>query len=361
MPHRGGKKEPADHLDFTVDMAQMEMQWPEVPPPEFSLVRPDATQTYATQPYKYILEEVYDQGQVGCCVTNAVSSAYRYELQRQQKEKGQPLVDDFRPSRLFLYYVGRLTHKRHVKIQRRKWYAKLATKPPTEVIVEDYGCYNREVIKILGALGTTFEDDVSKHQDSSSPTGGWPYKSEDPIPKIDDDSFDTFPPESFPAKVPDKECFASAVKHMTLAYAKPMMDPLCWKKCIYAGHPVIFGFRDYANLSSELTPAQVQIRAKALKPTDDPRAKFLAPTPRKDDDHFGGHAVLAVGWSDKLEAFRIQNSWGEDWGDKGFFYMPYSWLNMDSPNPKDVDKTNTRLRMVYDAWTLKGSSELNHH
>ncbi|MDX6513581.1 MAG: hypothetical protein QOE36_3085 [Gaiellaceae bacterium] len=40
-----------------------------------------------------------------------------------------------------------------------------------------------------------------------------------------------------------------------------------------------------------------------------------------------GHAMLATGWDDDLEAFRIKNSWGYDWGDKGFAWMPYSWFD----------------------------------
>lgn len=31
----------------------------------------------------------------------------------------------------------------------------------------------------------------------------------------------------------------------------------------------------------------------------------------------GGHAILAVGWSRRLDAYRLHNSWGEHWGDQG--------------------------------------------
>jgi C1A family cysteine protease len=39
----------------------------------------------------------------------------------------------------------------------------------------------------------------------------------------------------------------------------------------------------------------------------------------------GGHAVMAVGYDDEKKHFIIQNSWGTEWGDKGFFYMPYDY------------------------------------
>ena len=38
----------------------------------------------------------------------------------------------------------------------------------------------------------------------------------------------------------------------------------------------------------------------------------------------GGHAVPIVGYDDNRKAFLCQNSWSLDWGNKGFFYMPYS-------------------------------------
>ena len=38
----------------------------------------------------------------------------------------------------------------------------------------------------------------------------------------------------------------------------------------------------------------------------------------------GGHATPIVGYDDTKKAFLVQNSWGTSWGNKGFYYMPYS-------------------------------------
>ncbi|CAK9030609.1 unnamed protein product [Durusdinium trenchii] len=40
----------------------------------------------------------------------------------------------------------------------------------------------------------------------------------------------------------------------------------------------------------------------------------------------GGHAVCAVGYDDFQQCFIVRNSWGEDWGDQGYFYMPYEYI-----------------------------------
>jgi hypothetical protein len=43
-------------------------------------------------------------------------------------------------------------------------------------------------------------------------------------------------------------------------------------------------------------------------------------------DSFGGHAMCIVGYDDNYQggAFQIMNSWGENWGDKGVFWMKYA-------------------------------------
>ncbi len=38
----------------------------------------------------------------------------------------------------------------------------------------------------------------------------------------------------------------------------------------------------------------------------------------------GGHAILIVGYDDTLQCFKAKNSWGEGWGEGGFFRIAYS-------------------------------------
>lgn len=37
----------------------------------------------------------------------------------------------------------------------------------------------------------------------------------------------------------------------------------------------------------------------------------------------GGHCMLLVGYDDTRKAFKVMNSWGADWGDKGFSWIDY--------------------------------------
>lgn len=41
---------------------------------------------------------------------------------------------------------------------------------------------------------------------------------------------------------------------------------------------------------------------------------------------FGYHAMVIVGYSDDTKFFQVRNSWGEQFGDKGYCYIPYSYV-----------------------------------
>ena len=50
------------------------------------------------------------------------------------------------------------------------------------------------------------------------------------------------------------------------------------------------------------------------------------PLPPRGEQLIGGHAVLAVGYDDKIQRFIVRNSWGTGWGIKGYYTMPYGYL-----------------------------------
>ena len=88
------------------------------------------------------------------------------------------------------------------------------------------------------------------------------------------------------------------------------------------GYPVIIGFHVYSSFMS----ASVA-RTGNMPYPNTKREKLL-----------GGHAVLLVGYNKTKKVFIVRNSWGESWGDKGYFYMPF-----------DIVKPN----MSSDYWIIK--------
>jgi C1A family cysteine protease len=79
-----------------------------------------------------------------------------------------------------------------------------------------------------------------------------------------------------------------------------------------AGYPVIFGISVYPSFESEFASRT------GIIPMPGPHERLL-----------GGHAIKAVGYDDDMQRVIFQNSWGDSWGDRGFGYLHYDYINDD--------------------------------
>ena len=61
--------------------------------------------------------------------------------------------------------------------------------------------------------------------------------------------------------------------------------------------------------------------------------------PMPEGSVIGGHAILLVGYDREKRLYKFLNSWGRNWGDKGFGYIPFDYVH----NPK----------LASDFWILK--------
>ena len=61
-----------------------------------------------------------------------------------------------------------------------------------------------------------------------------------------------------------------------------------------------------------------------------PKTGFYNFADISDEKLLGGHAVMAVGYDDNKGHFVVRNSWGMEWGDNGYFYMPYEFIISDN-------------------------------
>jgi C1A family cysteine protease len=50
----------------------------------------------------------------------------------------------------------------------------------------------------------------------------------------------------------------------------------------------------------------------------------VMPHPSNNEAFLGGHAVMLVGFDKTSRRFIVRNSWGANWGAKGYFFMPFS-------------------------------------
>jgi C1A family cysteine protease len=211
---------------------------------------------------------IEDQGRLGSCTAHAGVGIIEYY---ERKSFGRHID----ASRLFLYKVTRNLMK----------------------MKGDTGAYLRTTMGAMVLFGVPPED-------------YWPYTN-------DEKRFDQEPP-SF--------CYAFAQNYQTVKYFRhdppgTKSEEILRKVKTYlaASHPAMFGFTVYNSIEQAGSTGRI-------------------PFPSLRERIEGGHAVAAVGYDDKMKiknkygkvettgALLIRNSWGKEWGEEGYGWLPYEYV-----------------------------------
>jgi C1A family cysteine protease len=132
---------------------------------------------------------------------------------------------------------------------------------------------------------------------------------------------------------PPKRCFVAAQADRAVQYlAVQTLGDL--KDAISSNLAVVFGFTVYESFESQAV-AQTGVM----------------PMPKRGETTVGGHAVVAVGYSDPKSNVIVRNSWGASWGDHGYFYMPYQYLTGSPVNPDNAPINGAHL--ASDFWAIE--------
>ncbi len=108
---------------------------------------------------------------------------------------------------------------------------------------------------------------------------------------------------------PTKACYKEGMDHQITLYERlltlnEMLD------CLADGFPFVFGFSVYESFEA-----------------GDVATTGIAVMPGPEERLLGGHAVMAVGYDTSAQHFLVRNSWGVRWGKKGYYTMPYAYLD----------------------------------
>ena len=147
-------------------------------------------------------------------------------------------------------------------------------------ITQDAGAYIRDGIKVVNKKGAPLES-------------LWPY------------NINRF------AVRPNQAAYADALNRKAGSYEK-CLNLAAIKNALARGFPVVVGFDVYDSFYN--------IGSDGIMPYPNVNSEQL----------LGGHAVAIVGYNDNTNRLIARNSWGTDWADHGYFYMPYKVIQNTS-------------------------------
>lgn len=145
------------------------------------------------------------------------------------------------------------------------------------LVEEDVGAYMRDGIKSVNQYGVCSEQ-------------LWPYN----IKKF--------------SLVPDADCYLDAKNRMIEKYyrVKNLDDML---NALNEGYPVAVSMSVYNSFYDLELPGRA-----------------VLPIPQAWEEMIGGHAICVVGYDLNKKQLICRNSFGLDWGEQGYFYMPFAYI-----------------------------------
>jgi C1A family cysteine protease len=126
---------------------------------------------------------------------------------------------------------------------------------------------------------------------------------------------------------PNETAYEDGLKRVVKSYyALDGLEDM--KDCLASGFPFIFGVAVYDSFLMD------DVTETGIVPMPDPMI----------ENFMGGHALMCVGFDDAKQWFIFRNSFGTEWGDHGYGYIPYEYLS----NPE----------LAADFWTIRRGGQM---
>jgi C1A family cysteine protease len=182
-------------------------------------------------------------------------------------------------------YIMKVNHKEDCDLSEAFLYYNARNLDENETTNEDNGSRFHPSIAALSKYGLALEK-------------LWPYS---------EDTYSTRPSEqAYEDAATRKLVKALNVDHTVYAIKSALAD----------GYPVAASFVLYPSFFSNNGYVSI--------PTAEEREDNTEKT--EEQKRHNRHAMVIVGYSDELQMFIVRNSWGRGWGDKGYCYIPYEYI-----------------------------------
>ena len=212
---------------------------------------------------------IRNQGKIGACTTFTMASIYEYILRKNQQK-------DVDLSERFIYYNAR------VAAQKRRG---------EEGPLENKGTSFFDVIGTMGSEGICLEKLCE-------------YSTDETINER-----------------PSEEAYLDAKSRLVTVAKNVNLKEEDIKSALNEGYPVAVSVKLFSNFGDNYGGFVSLPDEEEVKAAEDEKAAG------KSYEH--NHAMVICGYSDESRVFVVRNSWGKDFGDNGYCYMPYSYITDD--------------------------------
>ena len=103
----------------------------------------------------------------------------------------------------------------------------------------------------------------------------------------------------------------SALQHIPgFKYKSIPQSLISIKQALFSGFPIVLGIQVYTSFESDIVANTGNVPIPNLQ----------------SENLLGGHSISIYSFNDTTQLFTCSNSWGNNWGQDGYFTIPYAYL-----------------------------------